>query len=119
MFYNLIEDYSEVISEVDVSDFREYDRARSLIAKVIFRDRSTLYIRDYIFLNGERKYSYHWQDKYEKLIVRWDNSPHHPHIRGFPHHKHLPDEITNSSERHLQEIFAVIREKISRMLKES
>ena len=119
MFYNLIEDYSEVISEVDVSDFREYDRARSLIAKVIFRDRSTLYIRDYIFLNGERKYLYHWQDKYEKLIIRWDNSPHHPHIRGFPHHKHLPDEITNSSERHLQEIFAVIREKISRMLKES
>ncbi|MCE4601077.1 MAG: DUF6516 family protein [Desulfurococcales archaeon] len=29
-----------------------------------------------------------------KVILRYDNAPHHPHIETFPHHKHEDDKIT-------------------------
>lgn len=34
------------------------------------------------------KYSYHYQDKKERLIFRYDMAPHHKEIDTFPHHKH-------------------------------
>ena len=36
-------------------------------------------------------YKYHWQDKNMRLIKRWDNAPHFPHLEGFPHHVHFAD----------------------------
>ena len=38
----------------------------------------------------EEKYSYHWQEKNGRLIIRWDNAPHQK-VKTFPHHKHYPD----------------------------
>ena len=59
-------------------------------------------------------YSYHWADAQNNLIRRWDNTPHHPTLSGFPHHIHdgatgsaVPSSPTN--------IFAVLDE-ISRHL---
>jgi hypothetical protein len=34
------------------------------------------------------KYRHHWQDQAGRLIKRWDNAPHHPHVSSFPHHLH-------------------------------
>jgi len=34
------------------------------------------------------KYRHHWQDHAGRLIKRWDNAPHHPHVQSFPHHLH-------------------------------
>ena len=31
--------------------------------------------------------------KYDELIHRWDNTPHHPQIPTFPHHQHIDDEL--------------------------
>lgn len=33
-------------------------------------------------------YSYHWADKNNQLILRWDNTPHHRKLPDFPHHLH-------------------------------
>jgi len=41
-------------------------------------------------------YRYHFQDKDNKLILRYDNAPHHLEIETFPHHKHLPGKVTNA-----------------------
>jgi len=41
-------------------------------------------------------YSYHFQDKDNKLIFRYDNTPHYPNIVTFPNHKHLPDSVIES-----------------------
>lgn len=112
MFHKIIEAFSEIITNVNVLDFREYGGARSLVAKLTFSDSSELHIRDYIFLDGQRKYSYHWQNRRGNLIIRWDNSPHHLQIKGFPHHKHLPDQIIISAERDLQSIIKLISDKI-------
>lgn len=33
-------------------------------------------------------YSYHWSTADGMLVCRWDNTPHFPHLTGFPHHVH-------------------------------
>ena len=114
MFYKLIEEYSNIIKHYTVSDFRRYGSASSLVAKVEFIDGSALYIKDYLFRDGKRKYSYHWQTEKGTLISRWDNSPHHENISTFPHHKHLPDKIINSQSRSLKEIIKIINESLKR-----
>ena len=38
-------------------------------------------------------YRYHFQDRQNKLIFRYDNTPHFPHLNSFPNHKHIPDNV--------------------------
>ena len=52
-------------------------------------------------------YRYHFQDDKNNLFFRYDNAPHFPDFKNFPHHKHLPDEVTDTSET---SIFKVIEE---------
>ena len=49
-------------------------------------------------------YRYHFQDKQNNLIFRYDNTPHFPALNNFPHHKHLPDEIVAIEEPSLLKI---------------
>jgi len=39
-----------------------------------------------------RMYSYHYQDTNAALIFRYDDTPHHPGLSTFPHHKHAGSE---------------------------
>lgn len=66
------------------------------------------------FDQHERNYSYHWQDKTGKLLVRWDNSPHHKNIPTFPHHKHTGENIEPSFEITLPDILKVIESGIDK-----
>lgn len=34
-------------------------------------------------------YRYQWLDAGSVFIRRWDSSPHHPELPGFPHHCHV------------------------------
>ncbi len=34
-------------------------------------------------------YRFHWQSRQGALIKRWDNAPHYPKVKGFPHHVHM------------------------------
>ena len=46
-------------------------------------------------INGYTRYSY--QELIEKPLRRWDNAPHFPHVRSFPHHFHdLEGNVTES-----------------------
>ena len=45
------------------------------------------------YILDKYKYGYQWMSKYDKLIHRWDNTPHHPQISAFPHHQHIGDEL--------------------------
>jgi hypothetical protein len=38
-------------------------------------------------------YRYHFQDRQNNLIFRYDNTPHFPHLNSFPNHKHIPDNV--------------------------
>jgi len=43
-------------------------------------------------------YRYHFQDKQNNLVFRYDNTPHFPGLEGFPHHKHLSDKVSGADE---------------------
>ena len=110
MFYNIVRDYADIIANYSVIQFSRFASASSLLATIKFNDHSMLHVKDYLFIDGTRKYAYHWQDATGQIRMRWDNSPHHNHIATFPHHKHLfPDVIAESQERNLRDVLEVIR----------
>ena len=41
-------------------------------------------------------YRYHFQDHHNNLIFRYDNTPHFPDLKSFPHHKHLSNNVEES-----------------------
>lgn len=89
MLYNLLKKFRHVIIEFRVRKFRRLKNGHEFITELVLKDDSSLVIKDYLFLDGSRKYAYHWQDKKGKLIVRWDNAPHWKNISTYPHHKHI------------------------------
>ncbi len=109
MFYKLVEEFSDIIADYSVFEYKRVSSASSLVAKIEFKDRSLLHIKDYLFINGKRKYSYHWQNAQGKLIARWDNSPHHRELSTFPHHKHLSENVVVSKERTIKDVLIVIK----------
>lgn len=38
-------------------------------------------------------YRYHFQDRQNNLVFRYDNTPHFPQLETYPHHKHLYDTV--------------------------
>jgi len=112
MFYKLAEEFSDIITDYSVLEYKRYGSAVSLVARVAFKDGSLLHIRDYLFIDGKRKYSYHRQDAQGKLIARWDNSPHHRELSTFPHHRHLPEGVAVSKERTIKDVLIVISNNI-------
>jgi len=111
MFYKAVEEFSDIITGFSVSEHRRCGGASSMVARLQFKDGSLLHIRDYLFLDGRRKYSYHWQAPDGSLISRWDNSPHHKHISTFPHHRHTADGITESNDWSINDILKAVRSK--------
>lgn len=109
---SLIESFSEIIDSYEIRRYRQYGGAYEFVAIIRFTDNSELHIRDYLFLNGDRKYSFHWQDNQHQLIRRWDNSPHHKQIKTFPFHLHTPDSIEESRPMTLKKVLELIKEQI-------
>lgn len=60
-------------------------------------DGSRLHFREYVDVahNIQRiTYAYQYMDSTHRLIFRYDNTDHHPHIPTHPHHKHAGSEET-------------------------
>ncbi|MDE2800441.1 MAG: DUF6516 family protein [Gemmatimonadota bacterium] len=49
-------------------------------------------------------YRYHCQDENNRLIFRYDSTPHFPNLSSFPHHKHLPDTVIPSAKPDINQI---------------
>jgi hypothetical protein len=85
-----------------VSSFRilkQVDRSKNghLRAHAAFSDSSQLEFSEFVEQNAEEEielvtYSHHWSDKDDNLIRRWDNTPHFPKLRNFPHHVHIGED---------------------------
>ena len=110
---HILKSYSGIIKSYEIKRYRQYGSAYEFIAIVHFIDDSTLHVRDYLFLDGSRKYAYHWQDKTNHLLYRWDNAEHYPHLPNFPHHCHTPDGIQPSPPMSLHKALERIKEMLS------
>jgi hypothetical protein len=64
-----------------------------------------------------RRYSYHLQ-KGNKMIKRWDNSPHWKDLKTFPHHVHQGEETEprESPEVFIEDILREVEKMLSASL---
>lgn len=53
-------------------------------------------------------YRYHCQDAKNRLLFRYDSTPHFPGLSNFPHHKHTPDSVTGVEKPPLVELIREI-----------
>jgi hypothetical protein len=52
-------------------------------------------------------YRYHFQDRKNRMVFRYDNTPHFPELDTYPHHKHIYKTVVPADQ---PTIFAVIKE---------
>lgn len=102
---------SKIVQNVEILEFENTETISIIHIKAILINKTELYVREKTSENGFR-YAYHWQRKNGKLIRRWDNVPHHKHIRSFPYHQHIFAHgkltINKSYAVNLEKVLAII-----------
>jgi|SRR3989338_8887220 len=86
------------------SSFETVDIDRGYFrVKLVLANGSELYLFEFVEIINNKpvvsKYRYHWQAKDSKIILRWDNAPHHKEIETFPHHLHEGEDRVKPSEK--------------------
>ncbi len=87
------------------------ERRKSLFfrnGKIVLNNYSILHIRELWKDEQLLKYSYYWFTANNKLIIGWDNAPHHIEIDSSHHHKHSEKGIDPSTERNLPDVIKYI-----------
>lgn len=54
------------------------------------------------------KYRYHYMDRHNACLFRYDNAPHHAEVTTFPHHKHKGEIVETSLEPTLSDVLLEI-----------
>jgi len=109
----LLERFSDIVVSISIVRFEQVGSSSRLRARAELSDGSRLFIRETIIGGVNRKYSYHWQNQSDEIIMRWDNAPDWD-IKTFPHHKHIGMEknVDVSYERTLEQVLNFISHKI-------
>jgi len=108
---------SPAVKQLQVIDLIDEATSKYLKCRAELADGSTLHVTE-SSIAGKNKYSYHWQDTQNQLLVRWDNAPHHRHLSTFPHHRHEGGTVHESPRVVIDEVLAEIetRFKAARVL---
>ena len=101
------------VKAYEIQNYRKWTGGFYYKLKIVFANESLLFAREYYdYEQFERHYSFHWQNKGNHMIMRWDNSPHHRDVSTFPHHKHTNNGIAESVELSIREILEIIFKKL-------
>ena len=113
---NLLKSFSHIISSYHIYTYKREKNLFAFRARLVFEDDSVLEIKEYRFANQERKYAYHWMDKSNNLLIRWDNAQHWKDIATFPHHKHVSSKsnVQLSFEINLDQVLLPIERAITK-----
>lgn len=128
MLLNLLSHYlddveSEIrkLQDVYVESYEEeilaHDRI-NLRIRVRFSEGYLLEVNEAVVADVEQikhlGYRYHFQDRHNNLVFRYDNTPHFPKLENFPHHKHIPDGVISIEEHSIFEAIEAAREYVSK-----
>jgi len=102
---------SELVREIISVDFDAVGDSYSLKIRVRLRNNWLMDVWEHV-TSGLRRYSYHVFHR-NRVIVRWDNAPHFPTVKTFPHHKHIRRNIEESKEMTVE----LALEEIRKMMK--
>jgi hypothetical protein len=108
-YFDLITKIIELIPTVSVElDFEQLDQKRGILEGTIyFADGSRLEFTERIVIERARPIKREYRYQYvraQAAVFRYDNAPHHPHLPGFPHHKHVGRRTIATSEPTLKEV---------------
>jgi len=114
MIIDILNQYSDIIETYNILKFNLTESSYCLVYEVELTDAARLFARDYLFQDGTRKYSFHWQGADGDCIVRWDNAPHHQGVSSFPYHQHRGKEerVEESQPMKLEKVLEHIRKQI-------
>jgi hypothetical protein len=62
------------------------------------------------------EYSFNARTEAGEFLFRYDNSPHHPELSSFPHHKHVPNEDRPQPSR--QPLISLVVDEVLRVAAE-
>ena len=115
MLLRILKHYADIVQDIQVERFRRVGTSYELRAVIFLRDGAKLYVKDYLYQDGIRKYAYQWQKKEGQNVGRWDNSPHWPNLKTFPHHFHNGQSSTveSSNIRNLESVLKYIRKHLA------
>ena len=63
MLLELARQYADIIQAIEVERFRSVGASYAFRALITLHDGSQLFVKDYLFVDGTRKYAYQWQDR--------------------------------------------------------
>ncbi len=104
--------YSDIIQYAEYIEMVSIRNLTIIRAKIIIIDGSRVYIREVWRDDNLIDYSYWWLDINNQVIEGWDNSPHHPEVPTFPHHRHTPSGVRELHNPDLLNFFNKIREEL-------
>jgi hypothetical protein len=80
----------------------------NLRVRVRFADGSLLELNEAVIVEANviehLDYRYHLQDVRNRLLFRYDNTPHFPDVDTFPHHKHARNSVGPSTRPSVQQV---------------
>jgi hypothetical protein len=103
---------SPIVRAFNVTLDKRTLRAGLIRGDLYCADGSRSHFRELVEVQAQvvrRMYSYHYQDADAVLIFRYDDTPHHPGLSNFPHHKHAGSEA-NVIAATPPDLSAVLRE---------
>ncbi len=111
-YYKVFDKYCEIILEIKEEEFYTTESGLASYKAILsLKGNYTLRIKE--IRNDDKliKYSYYWLDDTHKLIIGWDNAPHHINVDSYPHHKHKQKNIYSSGVKNLNDVLEKIRDK--------
>jgi hypothetical protein len=108
---HLFDAYASLFKSWQIVRYEQEGQTYMLHITAILTDDSRLELRDYLFVDGSRKYAYHWMEPDNRLRRRWDNAPHWPDLSTAPFHVHRPEQPfpEPSTITNLEELLAFIQ----------
>ncbi len=104
---------SKLFSDIEVLELIDEDTIKVIKVKAKVIDGTILFVHEIFRLNSH-KYSYHWQEKAGKVIIRWDNSPHWKTVKTYPYHKHIADNVLSCRKMSISEVISEMEEEIKK-----
>ncbi|MGI0481222.1 toxin TumE [Geminocystis sp. CENA526] len=115
-YLNQIEEVINHFRNVDIEHYKEEilttERANIKI-RLRFNHKYLLEINEAIIVSENKlktlDYRYHFQDEHNRLIFRYDSTPHFPNLSTFPHHKHLSNDVISCQKPEITEVLEEVK----------
>lgn len=111
---DLLKRFPSLVTAVGPVSYRKIKDQEYVRMKIQLRDGSALEVREFYDADRLEAYSYYWLAADNKLIVGWDNAPHHKSVKTFPHHRHIGDQanVADSRETSLKQVLQFIEYRL-------